>query len=697
MELSLATSPPVRDHFLMYPRGNAVAVVALVIAGCQAETKVLDDATSSPGASQAAKACAPGSYLADVDPRQCAPCPTGSFTAASGLSKCSPWTTCSAGTFVASPGTSTTDQTCAACPVGTTTYGTNLRACTTREDCPPGTTRSDAGTCTACAPGSVCSGGDAPAESCPPGTWDHDNNASTPCASFSNCTPGQFVTTSPTSERDRACTACPAGSFSTTVNAAQCTSWQNCMLNAFVASAGTATKDRVCATCPSGTSTYVLNASSCVPVDPTQCSAGWAVTSELGSSACAPCEPGTYCPGGMIPKEACAWGTWDDDSSASTPCVPWDPCLPGEVPGVDGSPTSDRSCTNNLDWRVATPETWPAFASSLTRTFRTAAVTDEFTVLDSSFSNAPAKFKGGVLMPDGRVFIVPFSSATAKIYDPATGAITTPPGTYCGNGANAGGRMLPDGRVFLFAHGCIARLYTPSTDAIDSVTWPGFPGWGYINGAPMMDGRMYMVPWYGAPTQAAIFDPKLSTVSLAGGSYSGISGRQGGAAMMADGRLIIGGAPPRIYDPVNDTLVTAFDSEAWMTGFLQPDGRVLFIGTPSRIYDPMTGAVTVLSGTHSYSLAYTDGCFLMPNGKYFCGVTTSSVALLYNPSADAWETGSSTLPAGILASGSHHGAVQLPDGRLLMIPHNGEKAFFYGGGGGFGIQTLLSPFFSRLL
>ena len=57
-------------------------------------------------------------------------------------------------------------------------------------------------------------------------------------------------------------------------------------------------------------------------------------------------------------------------------------------------------------------------------------------------------FIGGVLLPDGRVFCVPYLSTTARIYDPATDTLSTPTGSYPGSYAFAGGVLLPDGRVF---------------------------------------------------------------------------------------------------------------------------------------------------------------------------------------------------------------------------------------------------------
>ena len=49
------------------------------------------------------------------------------------------------------------------------------------------------------------------------------------------------------------------------------------------------------------------------------------------------------CQSGEAP-DACQSGTWDEDGDASTPCVPWTDCEPGEAVDEPGSATSDRTC-----------------------------------------------------------------------------------------------------------------------------------------------------------------------------------------------------------------------------------------------------------------------------------------------------------------------------------------------------------------
>jgi hypothetical protein len=107
-----------------------------------------------------------------------------------------------------------------------------------------------------------------------------------------------------------------------------------------------------------------------------------------------------------------------------------------------------------------------------------------------------AAFYGGVLLPDGRVFCVPYNSTSARIYNPATDTLTTPTGTYPGSGAFRGGVLLPDGRVFCVpGNSTSARIYNPATDTLTtpSGTYPGSAA--FIGGVLLPDGRVFCVPY----------------------------------------------------------------------------------------------------------------------------------------------------------------------------------------------------------
>jgi hypothetical protein len=102
---------------------------------------------------------------------------------------------------------------------------------------------------------------------------------------------------------------------------------------------------------------------------------------------------------------------------------------------------------------------------------------------------------GGTLLHDGRVFCVPFSSTSARIYDPITDTLITPSGTYPGSIAFVGGVLLPDGRVFCVPRSSTtARIYDPFNNTLStpSGTYPGSDA--FMGGVLLPDGRVFCVP-----------------------------------------------------------------------------------------------------------------------------------------------------------------------------------------------------------
>ncbi|WP_157068857.1 SBBP repeat-containing protein [Sandaracinus amylolyticus] len=78
-----------------------------------------------------------------------------------------------------------------------------------------------------------------------------------------------------------------------------------------------------------------------------------------GASACEPCGPGEHCPGGDAPAEPCV-DAWDHDEDASTACVAWIDCAPGEHVGSVGTATSDRACATCAEATFSTSANAPS-------------------------------------------------------------------------------------------------------------------------------------------------------------------------------------------------------------------------------------------------------------------------------------------------------------------------------------------------
>lgn len=186
-------------------------------------------------------------------------------------------------------------------------------------------------------------------------------------------------------------------------------------------------------------------------------------------------------------------------------------------------------------------------------------------------------FFGGIKLKDGRVFLIPFNSTTAIIYNPVTNTISTPTPTFPGNYAFRGAVLLPDGRVFLCpSNATKAYIYNPYNDTV-TLSTPDFPGGGAFAGCVLLhDGRIFLVPNYS--TQAWIYNPTTDTVQIASGSYPGGDAYRGGV-LMSDGRVFMipfNTTQPAIYDPITDTktVTNLFSVSGYISGVLLPDGRV---------------------------------------------------------------------------------------------------------------------------
>ncbi len=123
---------------------------------------------------------------------------------------------------------------------------------------------------------------------------------------------------------------------------------------------------------------------------------------------------------------------------------------------------------------------WPKMSNWLQRLASRATYDDTLTTPTGTYPGGNA-FRGGVLLPDGRVFCVPASSTSARIYDPVADTLTTPTGTYPGSSAFYGGVLLPDGRAFCVpAYSTSARIYGANCNMvpidINFVTSPFFNG-----------------------------------------------------------------------------------------------------------------------------------------------------------------------------------------------------------------------------
>jgi len=146
-------------------------------------------------------------------------------------------------------------------------------------------------------------------------------------------------------------------------------------------------------------------------------------------------------------------------------------------------------------------EFWPSFSLNLTRmnadarsAFGTGAGNIKAPPPAGTYPGSSA-YVGGVLLPNGKVFCVPYNATSARIYDPVTDTLTTPAGTYPGGSAYYGGVLLPNGKVFCVpCNAASARIYDPVTDTLTTPagTYPGSSA--YVGGVLLPNGKVFCVP-----------------------------------------------------------------------------------------------------------------------------------------------------------------------------------------------------------
>ena len=243
--------------------------------------------------------------------------------------------------------------------------------------------------------------------------------------------------------------------------------------------------------------------------------------------------------------------------------------------------------------------------------------------------DVPRQQHAAALLADGRVLItggttegdVGWPLKTAELFDPASGTFA-PAAAMIGGRAAHTATLLADGRVLVAggvpdddpgASQVSAELYDPITGRFAS-TAPLVTGRYEHAAVALADGRVVVTGGtndLGWPLTAEIYDPVTETFTVAA---SASEPHVGPIARLADGRILVAGGHPEIFDPSESTpvVIPAPRADRTFTEAARPDrvrsdhtairlfdGRVLVIGghgsdggdatTTAELYDPETG------------------------------------------------------------------------------------------------------------
>ena len=307
--------------------------------------------------------------------------------------------------------------------------------------------------------------------------------------------------------------------------------------------------------------------------------------------------------------------------------------------------------------------------------------TDSFLEVDaSSYLTSPEFYwKGGVLGPDGLVYLVPHYGSRIGVFDPVTNLFSVAAPTLAASTYKYwGGALAPNGLIIFAPYGSDnVGVFNPVTDVfstydIGDVLIARFAG--CVLGA---DGQIYFVPYQSA--DVGIFNPVTSVYSTAGvvsipGSYKFIGG-----VLAPNGRIVF--VPSNVnslavFDPATSDLyyvpVPARSNGLmkYFGGVLAPNGKIYFTPTARysqhvAMFDPVTGAFDEIDTVIPEKNVMFDGAVLARNGKIWFLPRQSLSALVFDPATNAtyFVTGAVTA--------NYAGGVLAPNGKIICVPYSG--------------------------
>ena len=339
------------------------------------------------------------------------------------------------------------------------------------------------------------------------------------------------------------------------------------------------------------------------------------------------------------------------------------------------------------DWTTGAPvtnfSTLQYYLSSVAVTNSLVPASSNYVEIFGSFPGT-ASFCGGVVAPNGYVYLVPaFVSKYYKI-NPNDSSVTsfgTTPWNGVQLGSFHGGVLAPNGKIY-FIPAATSMCYgiDPSNDTVFSFgTFTGNVIANntslYLEGLVGPNGKIYCFPARSSLCQ--VIDPTNNTVQSIGTFVQSANGNGGTLApngliyMNADNNGVI-----KVIDPSNNTVtavitVASLGSVAAFNGTVAPNGKIYCSGVSSygMIIDPSNNTVTSF-GTFQYNQTntrYGGRSVLLPNGLiYVFGMSYTTFAHLIDPSNN---TVTSIYVPGSVATHSYHGGVQALNGKLIYVPH----------------------------
>jgi ethanolamine utilization microcompartment shell protein EutS/uncharacterized SAM-dependent methyltransferase len=253
-------------------------------------------------------------------------------------------------------------------------------------------------------------------------------------------------------------------------------------------------------------------------------------------------------------------------------------------------------------------------------------------ITDISGLTGSAKWFGGVLAQNGKIYCVPYSSTYVLIINPFTNTYDTTSITgLTGNNKWAGGVLAPNGKIYCIPHdSSVVLIIDTVNNTADTATITGLgAGTGkWVGGVLAPNGKIYGIPRNSSTV--LIIDPDTNTADTA--TITGL-----GAG-----------------------------TDKWLGGVLASNGKIYCApgsATTLLIIDPSanTADTTTITGLSASSLKWSNGCISENGTIYFMPLNATSVLAVDYASNTVTELNAD-------ASG-WYGACTSPNGKIYAVPH----------------------------
>ena len=315
----------------------------------------------------------------------------------------------------------------------------------------------------------------------------------------------------------------------------------------------------------------------------------------------------------------------------------------------------------------------------------------------SGLSSQNGKYFGGVLAPNGKIYCMPYLAPNVLIIDtlsnPPTADTTTINSTLYPElnvlAKYVGGCLAPNGKVYGVPRDANSVIIIdPLTDTADFTTITGLNYTGsntglYAGAVTAPNGKLYGIPR--DALNVLIIDPDSPKVNISAlygitvstSTYTNSTKQLyvgAGATLLTSGLLV---GDNIIITTSSNTKYTGYirsiDSNTTMT-FLYAFGVNITAGNITNLEKTRVADLTTIEFP-TYSFAPRNkyvGGVLAQNGKIYCIPINVANVLIIDPVTDTGDltTIDSTKYPGLIGTSKYNGGVLAPNGKIYGIPHN---------------------------